>query len=126
MKAARVSKGKILLVDDDPAVQRGLSALLLAANYDVEIFGSGDDFLAKRDNSLTAGAAMLVDVYMPGVQGLELLERLKKEGYSDADARLLIAQCVAAEMFNVMKHNEPYNSKRYVSNLNALPEPPSE
>jgi len=80
VKAARVSKGKILLVDDDPAVQRGLSALLLAANYDVEIFGSGDDFLAKRDNSLTAGAAMLVDVYMPGVQGLELLERLKKEG----------------------------------------------
>ncbi|MCB0578644.1 MAG: hypothetical protein KDD10_04975 [Phaeodactylibacter sp.] len=56
----------------------------------------------------------------------QTLERLKKEGYSDADARLLIAQCVAAEMFNVMKHNEPYNSKRYVSNLNALPEPPSE
>ena len=80
MKAARISKGKILLVDDDPSVQRGLSALLLAANYDVEIFSSGDDFLARRDNTLTAGAAMLVDVYTPGVQGLELLERLKKEG----------------------------------------------
>ena len=56
----------------------------------------------------------------------QTLDRLKKEGYSDADARMLIAQCVAAEMFNVMNQNEPYNKERYVKNLNNLPDFPSE
>lgn len=56
----------------------------------------------------------------------QTLDRLKKEGYSDADARVLIAQCVAAEMFNVMKHNKPYDNERYVRNLNRLPDFPSE
>ena len=56
----------------------------------------------------------------------QTLDRLVQEGYSDADARILIAQCVAAELFNVMKHNKPYDNERYVSNLRQLPDFPSE
>ncbi|MCB0567581.1 MAG: DUF1841 family protein [Phaeodactylibacter sp.] len=56
----------------------------------------------------------------------QTLDRLKKEGYSDADARILIAQCVAAEIFNVLKSNKPYDNERYVRNLHKLPESPSE
>ena len=54
------------------------------------------------------------------------LDRLVQEGYSDADARILIAQCVAAELFNVMKHNKPHDNERYVRNLRQLPDFPSE
>ena len=56
----------------------------------------------------------------------QTLGRLKKDGYSDTDARMLIAQCVAAELFNVMNENEPYDKERYVKNLNNLPDFPSE
>ena len=56
----------------------------------------------------------------------QTLGRLKKEGYSDEDARLLIAQCVANEIFNFMRNNEPYNNERYVKNLHRLPAFPSE
>lgn len=56
----------------------------------------------------------------------QTLDRLKKEGYADADARMLIAQCVAAEMFSVMKHNKPYDNQRYVRNLHNLPDFPPE
>ncbi len=56
----------------------------------------------------------------------QTLQRLKDEGYSEKDAKLLIAQCVALEIFEVMKSNQPFNKERYVHNLNRLPETPSE
>lgn len=74
------SKGKVFLVDDDPAVQRGVSALLRAADYDITAFPSGDAFLEKLPGLDVAGAALLVDVRMPGIQGLELQEKLRADG----------------------------------------------
>lgn len=74
------SKGVVLLIDDDLAVRRGVAALLTAANYAVCAFQSGDEFLARRDNIDTAGSAMLLDIYMPGIHGLELQRKLKEEG----------------------------------------------
>jgi hypothetical protein len=52
------------------------------------------------------------------------LKRLINVGYSDQDARMLIGQCVAVELFDVLKHKKPYNNGRYVSNLKKLPEEP--
>jgi hypothetical protein len=54
----------------------------------------------------------------------QTFDRLKGLGYSDLDTKKLIAQCVAVEIYNVMKHKEPYNESRYISNLKKLPEEP--
>ncbi len=67
-------------MDDDVAVQRGIEALLTAADYTVTVFNSGDDFLSRLDSLDLDGAAALVDVCMPGIQGLELQERLSAQG----------------------------------------------
>lgn len=74
------AKAKIFLVDDDPSVQRGVSALLKAADYDVTVFPSGDAFLGELSKLDLGGAALLVDVRMPGIQGLELQEKLRRDG----------------------------------------------
>ena len=74
------AKAKIFLVDDDPSVQRGVSALLKAADYDVTVFPSGDAFLGELSKLDLGGAALLVDVRMPGIQGLELQEKLRSDG----------------------------------------------
>lgn len=54
----------------------------------------------------------------------QTFDRLKGLGYSDLDTKKLIAQCVAVEIYNVMKHKEPFNESRYISNLKKLPEEP--
>ena len=54
----------------------------------------------------------------------ETFERLKKLGYSDFDAKILIGQCLSVEMYNAMKHGETYNNSRYVKNLQNLPKSP--
>lgn len=73
------NKGVVLLVDDDLAVRRGVAALLVAANYSVQAFQSGDDFLRRRETVELSHAAMLLDVYMPGIHGLDLQILLKEE-----------------------------------------------
>jgi hypothetical protein len=48
-------------------------------------------------------------------------DRLIKMGYSAIDAKKYIGQCLVLEMFDIMKHNQPFDEKRYVKNLLNLP-----
>jgi len=64
----------IYLVDDDPSFLRALSRRLRASDYQVETFGSAEEFLTRR-RSDAAGCAVL-DLQMPGPGGLELQEAL--------------------------------------------------
>lgn len=53
-------------------------------------------------------------------------DRLLKMGYNDIDAKKYIGQCIAVELFNIMKHHQPFDEKRYVQNLLNLPKEPFE
>jgi FixJ family two-component response regulator len=66
----------IFIVDDDRAVLTGLSRLLRSAGFVVESFDSPQEFLEKHDPQ--AHGCLLLDVAMPGLNGLELQEALLK------------------------------------------------
>jgi hypothetical protein len=51
-------------------------------------------------------------------------DRLLKQGFDDFQTRQLIGQCLAVELFDVMKFGKPYNKERYIKNLLALPKEP--
>ena len=51
-------------------------------------------------------------------------KRLVKEGYSKFQTKQLIGQCVAVELFNILKHKKSFDEKRYIKNLNNLPKEP--
>jgi hypothetical protein len=51
-------------------------------------------------------------------------ERLISMGYNDFEARQLIGQCLAVELFEVLKFGRPYNNERYLENLMKLTEEP--
>jgi hypothetical protein len=51
-------------------------------------------------------------------------ERLIALGYSEFETKQLIGQCVAVEMFSVIKEQKPLNEARYVKNLKQLPKEP--
>lgn len=54
----------------------------------------------------------------------QTFERLIKEGYSESEARQLIALVVAGEIFGVLKYQQQYDEDKFISALNALPELP--
>jgi len=68
----------VFIVDDDPAVLKSLSRLLRASQFNVVTFGSPQEFLERYDPH-TPGCLVL-DVAMPGLNGLELQEALKVKG----------------------------------------------
>ena len=51
----------------------------------------------------------------------ETYERLMTEGYSDQEARELIATVLSNEIFEMLKHKKPYDRERYVTMLRRLP-----
>lgn len=54
----------------------------------------------------------------------QTLQRLLGLGYSEIEAKSLIAQCVANEMYSVFQSNAPYNVERYIATLHNLPVSP--
>jgi FixJ family two-component response regulator len=68
----------VCIVDDEPAVCRALTRLLSAAGFVTAAFASPKEFLASEDWS-TAGCLVL-DLLMPGIDGLELQEALRRRG----------------------------------------------
>lgn len=71
-------KGRVLIVDDDPGVREALCSLLRVEGHAVTCFASAGALL---DSTLPDTACCIVaDMRMPGIDGLELLERLKQRG----------------------------------------------
>lgn len=68
----------IFIVDDDPAVLTGLSRLLRSAGLTVDCFGSPQEFLDQHDPE--APGCLVLDIAMPGFNGLELQEALTTRG----------------------------------------------
>ncbi|MGA2624767.1 MAG: hypothetical protein ABSF91_12985 [Bacteroidota bacterium] len=52
----------------------------------------------------------------------QTLDRLHKEGFSDKDAKVLIASAIAAETYYILKNGEPFNRERFIRNLQRLPD----
>lgn len=64
----------ISIVDDDRSVRRALRRLVGSAGYPVETFASAREFLSSTP--LTRTACLVLDIYMDGMTGFELQERL--------------------------------------------------
>ncbi len=54
----------------------------------------------------------------------QTFRRLIEAGHSEKEAKRLIGCVVTAEIFDVLKKNEPFNLERFVKALDKLPEMP--
>jgi two-component system, LuxR family, response regulator FixJ len=70
-------RGKVYVIDDDEAMRHSLEFLLNAADFDVTLFESAQAFLDAL--SRTDFGCIVSDVRMPGIDGMELLRRLRDQ-----------------------------------------------
>ena len=68
----------VCVVDDDQSVRRGLRRLFKSAGYAAETFASAEDYLARE--IFEGPICLVLDVRMPGLNGLDLQEALGSRG----------------------------------------------
>jgi len=68
----------IFIVDDDVAVRDSLKFLFESEGLDTEDFASGTEFVGHSRPA--ADDCIILDVQMPGMSGIDVLSRLRREG----------------------------------------------
>jgi PAS domain S-box-containing protein len=69
----------ISIVDDDALVGDGIAALVESLGYNIGTFTTAEHFL--RSDVIAETTCLITDMQMPGLNGLELQEALKSQGY---------------------------------------------
>jgi FixJ family two-component response regulator len=94
----------VFVVDDDISVRESLELLIRSAGWRAETFQSGQDFLSRPRVSVPC--CLLLDVTLPGVNGLELQQQLAERtdmpiifitGYGDIPMTVRAMKAGAAE-----------------------------
>jgi len=68
----------LVVVDDDEEVRTALRRLLRAMGHKVRVFASAEEYEATP----VAADCLIVDLRLPGLNGFELMERLRLRGFS--------------------------------------------
>jgi two-component system response regulator PilR (NtrC family) len=70
------SKGIIHIIDDEPVIRDVLAQLLTSEGYEIELSSSGEEALEKFPSQ--SFDVILLDLLMPGLDGIETLRRIKR------------------------------------------------
>lgn len=84
-----MKRQRVLVVDDEPGIRDSLTGVLEDEGYDVESVGDGEMCLAKLDEQ--PFDAVLLDVWLPGIDGLETLVRIQEISAEDRPAVIMIS-----------------------------------
>jgi FixJ family two-component response regulator len=68
---------RVAIIDDDQQLLLSISGLLRSYEIDVLDFQSAGEFLKAMPSPLDC---LIADVHMPGMNGLDLIEKLRKDG----------------------------------------------
>src|SRR5215813_12466144 len=75
--SAAVARPIVFVVDDDVSVRESLELLIADAGWRPELFASAQEFLARPRP--TSPSCLVLDVSLPGLNGLELQKRIGGE-----------------------------------------------
>lgn len=116
---------EIFIVDDDPTVSDLLASLFKAEGYNVTSFKDGDSFATAA--RLRRPACLMMDVYMPGRSGIEVLKEIDAWNY---DAPIIImsghatitmaVEAIKGGAFDIVE--KPFDPQAIVARIRQLME----
>jgi len=117
-----VASDLISVIDDDESVRRTTKLLIESFGYRAAVFESAETFL--KSDQLYYTACLVVDVQMPGMDGLQLQSQLAKKGfeipiifitaYGDKESRRRAMQAGAAAFLH-----KPFSDEQLLKDIRA-------
>jgi two-component system, OmpR family, response regulator MprA len=113
----------VLIVDDDPPLQRMLSRTLAAEGFAVAVAADGGAALAEAERS--APDVIVLDVAMPGMDGLAVCRRLRAKGVSTPVLMLTARDAVPDRVAGLQAGADdylvkPFAAEELVARIRAL------
>lgn len=118
------SKGTILVIDDDLALQAMLELALRNGGYDVVLSRDGEDGLAQLE-SLQPNL-VISDIMMPNMDGFEMFQRIKERLQNDGIPIIIITALNRKPWFADMEAegaailHKPFSVERLVDLVNVF------
>jgi DNA-binding NtrC family response regulator len=85
----------ISIIDDDVCAREATEAIIRSLGYALATYESAEDFLGSENINDTS--CLITDVHMPGLNGVELYQRLRADGFAEnSSATVLDHQLFAA------------------------------
>ena len=115
-----MGKHVVCVVDDDLAIRDSLQVLLELEGIEVHSYASAGELL--RDAALDEGGCLIIDVNLPDVDGIRLLDRLRRTGIA-AQAVLITAAgindslCSAADRLSAALLQKPLIAHELISSI---------
>jgi DNA-binding response OmpR family regulator len=117
-----VSKGLVLVIDDDPRIRKLLTIILNRSGYDVDVAPTGRiglrQFVARRP------VGVLLDLGLPDIESLDVLKRLRRAsrvgivivtGRGEDEARIVCLQGGADDYVT-----KPFSARDLIARLSAV------
>jgi DNA-binding response OmpR family regulator len=82
MDASRADMARILIVEDDPDIGELVGRYLRKAGYETELVANGREALARV--RAAPPAAIVLDLMLPGMDGIEICRRLRSDRRTEA------------------------------------------
>jgi CheY-like chemotaxis protein len=101
------------VVDDEPIVQQYLNGVLTGEGHKVEIIDNGDEAMEKLGSE--DYDVILLDIKLPGMNGIDIYRQLKKKDKSKAGKVIFITGDVMAKdtMAFLSRTKAPYIAKPF-------------
>jgi len=80
---------RILIVDDEPLIRQSLAGVLEDEGYQTEAVATGEECFAEIARN--AFDLILLDVWLPGMDGLETLARLQEIAFANRPVVVIIS-----------------------------------
>jgi DNA-binding response OmpR family regulator len=80
LKAAAARTARVLIVEDEDHLAKGIRFNLELEGYDVEVSAEGNEALTRVTSAEPPFDVVILDVMLPGIDGFELAERMRAAG----------------------------------------------
>ena len=118
---------RILIIDDETALADSISSFLRLEGHDVKVISDSEEVIEHITERQYENRydAMLVDIFMPGLEGIELIQMIRRalvftkiivmSGYTERNGRKLSDLVADYEVAAVMK--KPFKAKELLKYL---------